>query len=121
MPPTVRAAFDTELALSRTAPTLETRWRALERAHILSQPWPLPHTRAHWSMLVLALHTRDVQEACGQVLRLLVAGPGSATGRAPVGNTGRTAVGIMTPMPIPADLAAILAGAESPTTVSRAS
>ncbi|WP_067540809.1 DUF3703 domain-containing protein [Nocardia crassostreae] len=109
MPPPVRTAFEAELDRARTAPELETSWRALERAHILSQPWPWPHTRAHWLMLRLALRTHDRPEALGQLIRLLVAGPGSMVGRAPVGNTGRTSVGLMTTMPIPADLAAILA------------
>lgn len=34
----------------------------------------------------------------------MLAAPGSWTGRYPEGNTGRTWVGLMTPMPIPADL-----------------
>ncbi|CAA0127230.1 Uncharacterised protein [Mycolicibacterium vanbaalenii] len=37
----------------------------------------------------------------------MVAAPGSLTGRYPVGNTGRVTAGLMTPMPIPDDLAAL--------------
>ncbi|MCG5212965.1 DUF3703 domain-containing protein [Streptosporangium sp. KLBMP 9127] len=33
---------------ARTVPDPATRWRHLERAHILSQPWPWPHTRITW-------------------------------------------------------------------------
>jgi Protein of unknown function (DUF3703) len=44
-------------------------------------------------------------------VRLLVAGPGSALGRYPLGNTGGANVSAMRPMPIPADLDAILHGA----------
>jgi hypothetical protein len=58
-------------------------------------------------MLALALRQRDRREALGQVVRLIVATPGSLSGRYPVGNTGRVAAGLMTPMPIPDDLAAL--------------
>ncbi|NNH70417.1 DUF3703 domain-containing protein [Nocardia uniformis] len=109
MPLTVRAAFEAELATARSTSDLDTMWRALERAHILSQEWPWPHTRSHWHMFVLALRTRDRREALGQALRLAVAGVGSSVGRVPIGNTGRAAVGITAPMPIPEDLARILA------------
>lgn len=54
MPPHVRAAFETELSAARVAATAEQRWTALERAHIISQRWPWPHTRAHAVMLQVA-------------------------------------------------------------------
>ncbi|WP_431956851.1 DUF3703 domain-containing protein [Nocardia lijiangensis] len=108
MPPIVRTAFEDELRAANDAADLDAMWRALERAHILSQPWPWPHTRSHWHMLRLALRCHDRREAIGQLIRLSGAGLGSALGRVPIGNTGRTAVGIMTPMPIPPDLASIL-------------
>jgi hypothetical protein len=111
----VREAISRELAAAATAHDGTGRWRALERAHILSQPWPWPHTVVHWRMLRLALRQRDRREAIGQVVRLLVAAPGSAAGRYPVGNTGRSAVGLLQPMPMPDDLAAILGQAESHT------
>ncbi|MEV6279396.1 DUF3703 domain-containing protein [Nocardia sp. NPDC051832] len=109
MPPTVRAAFQAELESASAATDLDVMWRALERAHILSQGWPWPHTRSHWHMLRVALRCRDRREALGQVVRLAGAGVASSLGRVPVGNTGRSTVGIMTPMPIPDDLAQILA------------
>jgi hypothetical protein len=109
MPAAVRQAFADELAAAGAAETSDERWRALERAHILSQPWPWPHTVAHWRMLVLALRQRGWAEALGQVVRLAVAAPGSASGRYPPGNTGRASVGLRQPMPIPADLAKLLA------------
>ncbi|MGV7921550.1 DUF3703 domain-containing protein, partial [Mycobacterium kansasii] len=40
---------------------------------------------------------------------IIVAAPGSITGRYPEGNTGRTAAGLTTPMPIPNDLQTALA------------
>ncbi|KGN41003.1 DUF3703 domain-containing protein [Knoellia aerolata] len=109
MPAVVRTAFDAELSAARTSTTSEQRWAALERAHILSQPWPWPHTLAHGVMLRVALREGDRHEAIGQVVRLLVAAPGSALGRYPEGNTGRATVSLMQPMPVPADLAEILA------------
>jgi hypothetical protein len=109
MPAAVREAFDRELASARSAATSAERWTALERAHILSQPWVRPHLRAHVAMLGVAWREHDRREITGQLVRLLVAGPGSATGRYPVGNTGRARVPATLPMPIPDDLAALLA------------
>lgn len=115
MPADVRSAFEAELNRARLTADIDEMWRALERAHILSQEWAWPHTRAHWEMLRLAIRCRDRGEVVGQVLRLAFGGIASATGRAPLGNTGRTDVGPFTPMPIPQDLMAILsAGATSP-------
>ena len=42
------------------------------------------------------------------MLRVLVAGPGSWTGRYPVGNTGGANVSAFQPMPVPDDLRAVL-------------
>ncbi|HEU5027366.1 MAG TPA: DUF3703 domain-containing protein [Spirillospora sp.] len=46
---------------------MSRRWRAAERAHILSQPWPLAHTRTHVVMPRLAVRDRDLVEALGQL------------------------------------------------------
>ena len=98
---------------SRTAATSEARWHALERAHILSQPWAWPHTKAHAAMLAVAWRERNRGEAVGQIIRLVVAAPGSALGKYPEGNNGRAAVPLTRPMPMPADLAAVLASADT--------
>ncbi|KAF0956874.1 DUF3703 domain-containing protein [Rhodococcus sp. T7] len=111
MPTVIRAAYTAEMAAARTTTEDARRWAHLERAHILSQPYPWPHTRNHLAMLALALHQHDRREALGQVVRIIVAAPGSALGRYPEGNTGRTRAGLRTPMPIPADLADTLAAA----------
>ncbi|MFE5767750.1 DUF3703 domain-containing protein [Streptomyces sp. NPDC056485] len=109
MPAPVRAAFEAELERARDcAPDTAAMWDALERAHIISQAWAWPHTRAHWHMFRLALHCRDRAETVGQVVRILVAGAGSVSGRVPHGNTGRTAAGLLTPMPLPEDLRVLL-------------
>lgn len=115
MPTKVRNAMDVELsracALERDG-DVEAAWRALERAHILSQRWALPHLRVHAAMLGTAWRSGDGREIAGQVFRLLLAGPGSLLDRAPLGNTGRSNVGAFTPMPLPDDLAALLATGE---------
>ncbi|MDI1477605.1 DUF3703 domain-containing protein [Polyangium sp. y55x31] len=90
---------------------MATAWRALERAHILSQAFAVAHTGVHWAMFRFAYRRGDVREMLGQVPRLLLAAPGSLLGRAPLGNTGGANVGIFRPMPIPEDLRAKLASA----------
>ena len=82
----------------------------LERAHILSQPYAIPHIRTHVAMLAFGIRNRDRREIKGQVLRLLVAGPGSAMRRYPLGNTGSANVSAVEPMDMPDDLQAILIG-----------
>jgi len=60
------------------------------------------------AMLLLGWAQGSRAEVIGQVGRLIVAGPGSAFGRYPVGNTGRSAVSAFEPMPIRDDLAQLL-------------
>ncbi|MEV2272088.1 DUF3703 domain-containing protein [Nonomuraea africana] len=55
MPARVRAAYKSEMAAARATADPEARWRHLERAHIISQPWPWPHTRHHIAMFALAV------------------------------------------------------------------
>jgi Protein of unknown function (DUF3703) len=105
------AAWSNERAAARTARDLgqnSVEWRHLERAHILSQPRALLHLRTHIAMLGVGIRRHDRREIVGQLLRLLVAGPGSLTGRYPVGNTGGADVDALTPMPIPDDLVPFL-------------
>lgn len=80
----------------------------LERAHILSQAFALAHIRTHLAMLGFGVRTRDVREIIGQLVRLFLAGPGSAMCRYPLGNTGGANVSAFKPMDIPNDLRAIL-------------
>lgn len=111
MPPHVANAFATEVRRARSDVPLEQRWAALERAHILSQPWPIPHVRSHAAMMRLAIQQRDRREFLGQVVRIVVAGPASAVGKYPAGNTGRARVPATLPMPIADDLAQLLEAA----------
>lgn len=109
----IKTAFVTELKeadVQANRANYTLAWRHLERAHVLSQAWAIPHVRVHLLMLLHALRRRDGREVRGQMLRLLVAAPGSWLRRAPLGNTGGSDVGILTPMPIPDDLQRILQG-----------
>lgn len=104
-PHDVQAWISAELDTARHA---DDPWPHLERAHIVSQPWAWPHTRVHTMMLRVAVDGRDRREAIGQIVRLLVAGPGSLTGRYPTGNTGRTTMGLTQTAPVPAELSPLL-------------
>lgn len=99
--------IESELAAYRAAKAnqdIVKAWTALERAHILSQPFLGPHIANHWSMLCFAVEQRDRREMTGQMVRLALAPLGALTGRIPVGNTGRSDVSAFKPMPIPEDL-----------------
>jgi hypothetical protein len=100
-----------EMAAARKAKARKdasAEWTHLERAHILSQPLAGPHVRTHVAMFGVAIRKREPREIIGQAMRLVVAGPGSLTGRYPVGNTGGADVSAFKPMPIPDDLRALL-------------
>src|SRR5262245_16414993 len=109
MAPSVQQAFDAEMTQARASAARGDRtsaWRALERAHILSQPFAWPHVRVHAAMLGFAFRHRDWREIAGQLPRLVLAAPASLLGRAPRGNTGGANVGILTPLPMPPDIEA---------------
>jgi hypothetical protein len=86
----------------------DNEWRHLERAHLLSQPMAVAHVRTHLAMLGYGVRHRDRREIVGQLVRLVVAAPGTWTGRYPVGNTGGANVSALEPMPIPPDLQDVL-------------
>ncbi len=104
-PQAARQFIDTELEEARAS---GDPWPALERAHIVSQPWAWQHTRVHAAMLRLAWRHRDRHELIAQLIRIAVAGPGSLVGRNPTGNTGRSTMRLTEQAPIPPDLAALI-------------
>jgi Protein of unknown function (DUF3703) len=111
MKPELKAAFAAELQHAREAARGGDRrraWHHLERAHVLSQAYAWPHVHVHALMLGAGLRRGDVREVLGQLVRALVAAPGSWLGRAPLGNTGGADVGMLTPMPIAEDLRRLL-------------
>ena len=107
----LRRAWSDEMATARAARSrgdVAAEWHHLERAHILSQPVAGPHVRTHVAMLGHGIRRRNRREVLGQIVRLVVAAPGTWTERYPVGNTGGANVSALRPMPIPDDLRAIL-------------
>lgn len=87
---------------------IDRSWYHLERAHIVAQARLKPHCYSHWRMLALAFRQHDWKELRGQILRLLLAPLGNASGRLPIGNTGRSNVSAFAAMEIPADLSEII-------------
>ncbi len=75
---------------------------------MLGQRWALSHTHTHLLMLRHGLRTGNVHEMIGQVPRVVFGFLGSLVGRIPIGNTGGANVPAEQPMPIPADLQALL-------------
>jgi Protein of unknown function (DUF3703) len=107
----LRAAWHVERDAASTARRTGdalAEWHHLERAHILSQPLAGLHLRTHGAMFAAAVRRRDGHEIVGQVLRLLLAVPGSTSGRYPVGNTGGANVSAFSPMAVPEDLRPLL-------------
>lgn len=108
-PAEIRQLIDATVAGARqTERNGEDPWPTFERAHLLSQPWPWPHTRVHASMLSTAMRRGEGREVVGQIVRLVVAGPGSLAGRYPPGNTGRTTMALTETADVPDDVARIL-------------
>lgn len=67
-------------------------------------------------MLAQAWRDRGNVEVRGQILRLVVAGPGSAARRYPVGNTGRARVPATTPA---SEMLTMLAASSAAATADR--
>jgi hypothetical protein len=107
----LRAAWRAERAAARSSPAsgdVADEWRHLERAHVLSQAMAAAHVHTHLAMLGHGIRRHDRREVIGQIIRLAVAGPGSLTGRYPVGNTGGAGISLRAAQPIPDDLGALL-------------
>ena len=104
----IRRCWAAEMQAARIAADRQERWHRLGRAHVLSQPVARLHIRTHAAMLNLAVRERRRHEIGGQLLRIVVAGPASLTGRYPRGNTGGADVPATQTLPIPDDLAAVL-------------
>jgi hypothetical protein len=92
---------------ARAAGDVTQAFAHLERAHILGQRLTTLHVRTHFAMLRLGWSRRDYREVVGQMPRILAAAFFSRVW-VPIGNTGGVNVPAMRPMPIPADLRAIL-------------
>lgn len=111
LPTPARARLEACLEAASTAAAADDRdtmWQHLEDAHVLSQPTASQHARVHLRMLQAGWKTKDRTEVRGQILRLIVAAPGTWSGHYPRGNTGRARVSATQPMPIRPDLEALL-------------
>jgi Protein of unknown function (DUF3703) len=105
----MRRLIDAEMTTfeaARAGGQITEAWQALERAHIIAQPYLGPHVANHWSMLKFAVALRQPKEIIGQAARLVLAPLGALTGRIPIGNTGRSNVSAFWSMPINAELLA---------------
>ena len=103
----VTLAYERELTLYQSARAngkIASAWNYLERGHIISQIKLRLHVHSHFEMLKFAIALRDGTEMVGQILRIILAPLGSALGRIPIGNTGRSNVSPFKPMPLPSDL-----------------
>lgn len=96
------------------AATAQERWEWLMAAHVAGQGDVALHLHSHWKMLGLALETRDMPEAAGQLLRLALVPVGHLLGRLPAGNIGRATVSAFRPMRPPAPVRQRLAWANRP-------
>lgn len=121
--PTASVAFDPDtferlhrayLRVDRS--DLAQAWHLLEALHVLGQTRLVPHARTHRLMLALAWRTRDLAEVNGQLLRLLLVPLGHLLGRLPLGNTGRSNVGALRPMPVAPELLATIREHQRPPT-----
>jgi hypothetical protein len=110
----IRPHVDAELARADAAESrgeFAAAFNHLERAHVLGQSSTREHVRVHWLMLLWGIRRRSVGEVLGQVLRIVGAASKTALGLVPPGNTGGTNVSPVKPLPVPADLAAIISAA----------
>ena len=108
----VRPYVQIELAAANACEKREdfaASFRHLERAHVLAQASTGDHVRVHWRMLLWAVRQRKTHEITGQILRIAGAATKTAIGLVPRGNTGGSNVSPFRRMPIPEDLAILLA------------
>ncbi len=87
-------------------------WNHLERAHIIGQKYPYPHTFVHWKMLQFGIKIKSGKEVMGQIPRLIFGGVKSFVGTIPVGNPGGANVSPLKPFPIEKELQDVFAKAE---------
>ncbi len=102
----IRSLLDSARHLTKD--DTDQAWSQLEDAHVLAQVWARPHIRVHVAMLRLGFITRDPKEVFGQLIRVVVAGPGSKSGKVPIGNTGRAREPLTTTRPLREDLRELL-------------
>ena len=80
---------------------LEERWAWLMAAHVIGQHDMALHFDSHRRMLAFARETHDRRELAGQLLRIVLLPFGHLLGRIPLGNIGRSTVGVTQAMEPP--------------------
>ena len=83
----------------------------LERAHVLGQTSTVEHVRVHVHMLGWGVRYRRPREIVGQIQRILGAAIATPLRLIPHGNTGGSNVHPFRSMPVPPDLADVIAAA----------
>ena len=83
----------------------------LERAHVLGQTSTVEHVRVHIRMLGWGVRYRRPREILGQVQRVIGAAIATPLRVIPHGNTGGSNVHPFRSMPVPSDLAGVIAAA----------
>ncbi|HEX5379137.1 MAG TPA: DUF3703 domain-containing protein [Phenylobacterium sp.] len=106
--PAVEAELSAAQACLRAGRAL-TAFHHLERAHVLGQASTLEHVRVHIRMLGWSLREGDAREALGQAFRIAGAASMTCLGLVPRGNTGGSNVSAFRSMPVPPDLATLIA------------
>lgn len=102
-----KKAFEREIALARefiAIGELEAGFYHLERAHVIGQPFVVPHAVCHYLMLGVELRRRRTEAALGQFVRIVLGILGSAVGVVPTGNTGGTDISMFKRMPVEPEL-----------------
>ena len=107
IPTTLKPYFNNELTQYQhqmMVGNVADAWVHLERAHIIGQKYPLPHTLVHWKMLQFGFKIKSRKEIIGQIPRLVFGGVKSFVGTIPIGNPGGANVPPLKPFPITEDL-----------------
>lgn len=112
----MRPHVEVELAVAREAETggdYGTAFRHLERAHVLGQNSTVQHVRVHIRMLLWGMRRHDGKEVIGQLVRVVGAAAKTWLGLVPSGNTGGANISALKSLPIPDDLAGLMAPART--------
>ncbi len=112
----IRPYVEAELALAHKKQHEGNQAEAfthLENAHVLGQASTRLHVKVHLMMLLWAIKKGNLNEFCGQILRIVGAATKTAFGLVPSGNTGGANVSPFKVMSIPPELKKIIEKAQS--------
>jgi pimeloyl-ACP methyl ester carboxylesterase len=110
----IRPQVDAELLAAKEVDSSgdeSASFHHLERAHVLGQTSTVEHVRVHVHMLGWGMRYRRPREILGQVQRIIGAAIATPLRLIPHGNTGGSNVHPFRSMPVPPDLADVIAAA----------